>query len=434
MERIKNAVEKILARVPMVRGKGEEATKQALVLPLLDALGYDIWNPSEVCPEYEADFAIKKAGQKEKVDLAIFADGIPRIYFEVKSVDCPLDGHEGQLKRYFNATTPVCLAVLTNGLEYRFFTDTVEPNVLEAIPFHITNLDAVDQGLEVLACFQKSVFSPAAIRGYARELNHTARIVTFLRDQLDLRDRESSEDFTRWILSLTKICERRVTASVVEDFAPIVKNALQVVLRDIVRRSFVAMENEVSAPAKLADIPVSATILEDAKVRLICLTDNGELGGELKQPIVTTERELECFAILKEQFENSAVANAQVFDATRRREVPLQLAYKDTTGYFGVYFNKPGWWIMRLVLEAKTKWVGFNVDPALADSLLPVNVVRLEPSPWAEVRVAISTPQDLHALSRLVLASFRKTIEDRTPKQTISTPFAATILTINGVK
>jgi len=36
---------------------------------MLDALGYDIWNPCEVCPEYAADTAIKKAGQKEKVVL-----------------------------------------------------------------------------------------------------------------------------------------------------------------------------------------------------------------------------------------------------------------------------------------------------------------------------------------------------------------------------
>ena len=62
-----------------------------MILPMLDALGYDLWNPSEVCPGYDADFATKKAGQKEKVDLAIASrSGLPRIYFEVKSADTSL--------------------------------------------------------------------------------------------------------------------------------------------------------------------------------------------------------------------------------------------------------------------------------------------------------------------------------------------------------
>ena len=87
LEKLKLVSSQVIGRILSVRGRGEEATKQALVLPMLDALGYDIWNPTEVCPEYEADFAVKKAGQKEKVDLAISIGGVPKIYLEVKSID-----------------------------------------------------------------------------------------------------------------------------------------------------------------------------------------------------------------------------------------------------------------------------------------------------------------------------------------------------------
>ncbi|MDQ7075299.1 MAG: hypothetical protein Q9O24_09150 [Gammaproteobacteria bacterium] len=66
IEEIKTAVEKILPRLELVKGKGEEATKQAMVLPMIEALGYDIWNPSEVCPEFEADTAVKKEWSKRK--------------------------------------------------------------------------------------------------------------------------------------------------------------------------------------------------------------------------------------------------------------------------------------------------------------------------------------------------------------------------------
>ncbi len=413
MERIKNAVEKIVERVPAVRGKGEEATKQALVLPLLDALGYDIWDPSEVCPEWEADFAVKKAGQKEKVDLAVFLNSVARIYFEVKSVECSLDGHEGQLARYFNASPSVSLAVLTNGVEYRFYSDTAEMNLMDTQPFHIARFDALDQGLDVLVRFQKSVFSADAIRDYARELNYTARIVEFLRAQLDLKDREPSEDFVRWILSREKISEKKVTASVVEVFSPIAKSALQVVLRDIVRRSFAAVENEVGASTKRADeIPLAAVAMPEKSAE-ISPEDNNELREGSVSKIATTEAELECFAAIKEQFENSAFAAGKIYDSTQRTEVPIQLSYRDTTGYFGVYFNRPGWWVARIVLGAKMKWIGFDLDPCLAESLLPSGMKSMSPSPWAPFRVAFEQPQDLHLMSRLMLASFRKVYEDR---------------------
>lgn len=183
-----------------MKGRGEEATKQSLVMPLIQALGYDIWNPIEVAPEHDADFAIKKLGQKEKVDIAIILASTPRIYFEVKAIEVPLDGHEGQLARYFNATTSVTLGVLTNGLEWRFFTDTGNPNIMDAQPFHTTRLDSPDQGLDVMLRFCREYFSPEAIRDYATELLYTSRIAAFLRNELDLRDKDLSEYFIRWIL------------------------------------------------------------------------------------------------------------------------------------------------------------------------------------------------------------------------------------------
>ena len=53
---------------------GEEATKQALILPFFSALGYDVWEPREVQPEYVSDAAKKKSGQFERVDYAIAVD------------------------------------------------------------------------------------------------------------------------------------------------------------------------------------------------------------------------------------------------------------------------------------------------------------------------------------------------------------------------
>lgn len=95
----------------------EEATKNAFILPFLDILGYNIFNPTEVVPEFVADIGIKKG---EKVDYAIMEDGDPILLIECKSCDKNLDkAHASQLYRYFSVT-PARFGILTNGIQYSF--------------------------------------------------------------------------------------------------------------------------------------------------------------------------------------------------------------------------------------------------------------------------------------------------------------------------
>jgi len=416
-EKIKTVSEQVLNRVQAVRGKGEQATKQALVLPMLDALGYDIWSPGEVCPEYDADFAVRKAGQKEKVDIAILLAGVPRIYIETKPIDDALDGHEGQLSRYFNATRSVTLGILTNGLEWRFFTDTGDANVMDAQPFHIAKLDAADQGLDVIARFAKQVFSAEAIRDYATELRYTAQIAAFLRQELDLKDKEPSEYFLRWVLKAEQMYDGVVNSNVLDRFRPIAKDALTRVVREIVRRSVSAMEQEAAQP-----VTAPATQVQQAKTPAVEAVPTPEAQDPLPETeapeaarpgIVTTERELRVFGIVKSQFERSALVTTHVYDSSTRKEVPLVLTYKDTTGYFGILFNKPSWWIMRLSIEGRRNWVGFNVDEAVGTPLIPEGMTRIDASPFASFRIQIDSPEDIDRLHRLVFAAFEKTIRDR---------------------
>lgn len=59
----------------------EEATKNAFVMPFIQILGYDIFNPTEVIPEYIADIGTKKG---EKVDYLIKRDDEPILIIECK--------------------------------------------------------------------------------------------------------------------------------------------------------------------------------------------------------------------------------------------------------------------------------------------------------------------------------------------------------------
>ena len=110
----------------------EEATKTALIMPFINALGYNVFNPTEVVPEYTADVGIKKG---EKVDYAIMKDGEPIMLFECKSARTDLDDvHALQLYRYFLVTS-ARIGVLTNGMVYRFYSDLDAPNRMDARPF-----------------------------------------------------------------------------------------------------------------------------------------------------------------------------------------------------------------------------------------------------------------------------------------------------------
>ncbi|MEO0716330.1 MAG: type I restriction endonuclease, partial [Planctomycetota bacterium] len=109
----------------------EEATKTALVLPFLGALGYDVFDPTEVVPEFTADVGVKRG---EKVDYAVCVDGKPQLLIECKPHGARLDSYGSQLYRYFSVT-PARVAVLTDGVEYRFYSDLMEPNKLDPEPF-----------------------------------------------------------------------------------------------------------------------------------------------------------------------------------------------------------------------------------------------------------------------------------------------------------
>ncbi len=95
----------------------EEATKNALVMPFMSALGYDVFDPTEVTPELVADVGTKKG---EKVDYAIFKEGKLIIIFECKKYGTDLsEEHLSQLYRYFSVSE-TRFAVLTDGILYRF--------------------------------------------------------------------------------------------------------------------------------------------------------------------------------------------------------------------------------------------------------------------------------------------------------------------------
>ncbi len=275
----------------------EEATKNAMVMPFIQILGYNPFDPLEVTPELIADIGTKKG---EKVDYAILKEGAPIIIFECKKSGADLNpNNAGQLFRYFHVTA-ARFGVLTNGLVYKFFTDIEHPNKMDEKPFFEFNiLDFKDRDVDELKKFAKTAYNLDAILTTANDLKYTRAIQQKLAEWIA----DPSEDFVR-IVSADLLGSKRFTPTVRDQFTVITKRAFeQLIGEKINERLKGAMTPDPIPPA-----PVQAT-------------DQSSAGAVTEPQVVTTADELEGFhavrAMLREIVASKRVAirDAQTYCA-----------------------------------------------------------------------------------------------------------------------
>lgn len=198
----------------------EEATKNSMIMPFIQILGYNVFDPLEVTPELIADVGMKKG---EKVDYAILRDGKPIILFECKKAGAELNiNHAGQLFRYFHVTA-ARFGVLTNGLVYKFFTDLEQPNKMDEKPFfEFSILEFKERDVEELKKFAKTSFDLDTILTTANDLKYTRAIQNRLAEWIT----NPSEDFVR-LVSSDLLGNRRFTPAVKDQFTAIAKRAFE---------------------------------------------------------------------------------------------------------------------------------------------------------------------------------------------------------------
>jgi predicted type IV restriction endonuclease len=220
-------VRALAARVTSARDmvQTEEATKNAMVMPFIHLLGYNVFDPTEVTPELIADVGTKKG---EKVDYAILRDGKPIMLFECKKCGGDLSiNHASQLFRYFHVTE-ARFGVLTNGLTYRFFTDLEQPNKMDEKPFFEFNFsDFRDQDVEELKKFAKTAFDLENILTTANHLKYTRAIKNTLNEWMA----QPPEDFVR-LVSAELLGGKHFKSAVKDQFTQITKHAFQQLLAD----------------------------------------------------------------------------------------------------------------------------------------------------------------------------------------------------------
>ena len=318
---------KMLAdRIAKVRNtiKTEEATKTALILPFIQALGYDIFNPMEVTPECDCDYGTKKG---EKIDYTIFKDDTPIMIIECKHLTEDLSKHQAQLFRYYHVSKAK-FAVLTNGIKYRFFTDLETPNKMDDRPFFEVDMeDLKGTHIEKLKEFHRDNFNIDSILNTASELKYT----TAIKNIIIAESKDPSEEFVKHFAR--QVYSGRLSKDVIEQFADMVKRAFSQFTNDYV--------NNRLKQAITPDVPIIEAEQTPAEPELPETKDN---------KIVTTEEELQGYYIVKAIVAGKA-------DLSR-------IVYRDAQSYFAILFDdnnrKP---ICRLHFNGGKKYIGtFDKD------------------------------------------------------------------------
>jgi predicted type IV restriction endonuclease len=297
----------------------EEATKNAFIMPFIKALGYDVFNPLEVVPEFVADIGIKKG---EKIDYAIFKDGAPTILVECKHWAQNLDLHDGQLLRYFHVSKAK-FGVLTNGIHFRFYSDLVEPNKMDEKPFLEINItDVKDNQVEELKKFHKSYFDIESIVNTASELKYTNELKHLIQQELANPSTDFVKHFAR------QVYPSMITQKILDQFTNLTKKSIQQHITDLItERLKTALKKEDESAQPTVAVGGESTVVQE------------------ESKITTTDEELEGYLIVK-------TILRQKIDASR-------VFYRDAQSYFAILLDdnnrKP---VCRLYLNSTKKFIG----------------------------------------------------------------------------
>ena len=330
----------------------EQATKQSLIGPLLTLLGYDLTDPRECIPEYRVDFG--KDRSVKPIDWAFLQNNQPIFFVEAKEVGKRLPGYDEQLADYFAKAPEAKLGILTNGVQWRFFTDAVNMNVMDREPFLKWDvLSDEEPPHDFLTVLQKSQYNAELIRAFARRKRSQNLLVEELNRLLD-----PSPEFVR--LAIANIETRKLTENVLETWKPVLASAINDWAK---QRALTTILNEPSS---------------------------SRLGSQEPQvaKVETTKEELDGFAIAQRLLGDSR-----------------PVAYEDTVAYFKVHLpERSSWVICRFYFGRRRLAITVPLPVEQVQRLAPDFVVALAEKGWAGI--ALNAVADMEGLGEVLSAAY----------------------------
>ncbi|QCO22758.1 type I restriction endonuclease subunit R [Acinetobacter cumulans] len=307
----------------------EETTKQALILPLLEILGFNPYDPTKVLAEFAADFPGVKS--TERVDYALYCNGQPVMFIEAKAHDANLTNHAPQLSRYFNSSLGVTIGAITNGREWRFFTDLINTNVMDEKPF--LTIDFTKHKAEELiqlAEFKHDNFHVDKLRFFAEENQYIQQFKTVIKKSIN----EVDLDFVRYVAQQANI-PRQLNTKFLETIQPFVKQAVEQAISDTVVKG---LSSPTIITAQPIELPIAPNPIESN------IDSPRDIINEENTKIVTTLDEQLLFKLVQELLPNH------------------ELIAKDTESYYSIlYQNKNNRWLFRYDVNRKRPTIQFIV-------------------------------------------------------------------------
>jgi hypothetical protein len=314
----KDAIKQLSDRVLKLKDNisTEEATKNAFIMPFINALGYDVFNPLEVIPEMTCDIGTKKG---EKIDYAIMKDGEPILLIECKHWAQDLNLHDNQLLRYFNVSKAK-FGLLTNGILYRFYTDLIEPNKMDEKPFlEIDITDIKETQIEELKKFHKSYFDIDNILSSASELKYTSELKSIIAKEFA----NPSSEFVKFFAK--QVYDGMITAKLLDQFTSLTKKSISSYISDLISerlKSALKTEETQTTTKEEEQLPEETTASK----------------------INTTEEEIESYMIIK------SICREKV-DVSR-------IFYRDAQNYFSILLDDNNRkYICRMYFNTSNKYV-----------------------------------------------------------------------------
>lgn len=351
----------------------EETTKQALILPFLDILGFNAYDPQKVKAEYGADFPGVKAG--ERVDYALFCQSVPVMFIEAKSYQEKIDNHCPQLSRYFNSTPEVTISAITNGVEWRFFTDLKEKNIMDPTPFLRIQMDDItDADAEQLFRFRHDKFKPEALRTLAEESVYISAFVKVISSSL----KEIDAEFVRYVASRSNI-GRQLNQRFIDAITPLVRQAVQHSV------SAMVVSGLSSTSSVIEEIPMTS---EDTSTA----DEHSDIIDPDNPNIITTYNERMLFDKIA-----SIVGHEHDLHA------------KDTESYYSVlYQGKTTRWLVRYHDKKNRSSIQLPIEL----NTIALNEIRRAGLECDNSRIFIEKPEDVLRISGLILDSLQYVRDD----------------------
>lgn len=308
------------------RAENEAATRMFLIMPFLQLLGYDPYDPDEIVPEADASFADKF---KNKVDYAIYQDQEPVIAIETKKVGNLSESNKGELKGYFNAMPTVKLGILTNGISYQLYSDTSRANMMDDQPFVIVDLEEIAQGrvsdsvFDALLKLRKGVFNPENV---GKDAQRKLYINAYL-GVLEKAFKAPHKEFVRTLMDLAGV-EGNKTAKLVEEQTAVVAEAMSTFFdKKLLERVGFADRGD------LVRVPETEVEVEAIPTSRLDEIQNQERSELEKANVKTTEAELQVFDYVKRRLPFLIDRDDQLFQKLdqiymKDRKTTLNVSYK----------------------------------------------------------------------------------------------------------